>query len=187
MRSYTRALAEALSSRPSFRDEIDSKFIHMLYLTCPLHDIGKVGIPDSVLLCPGRLSEEQYEIMKAHTTIGAETLEAAMQQYGGVPFLQMARDVALTHHERWDGKGYPHGLAGEEIPLCGRIVAVADVYDALRSRRVYKDAFSHPIARGIIVDGRGTQFDPRIVDAFLDCEGRFAELHDEFTEQLLYA
>ena len=156
IRSYARILADELANHEEFRDEIDADFIEMIYATSPLHDIGKIGIPDSVLLNPGRLTDEEFDIMKTHTTIGAETLDAAIHQYSGVDFLLMARDIALTHHERYDGTGYPRGLAGEDIPLCGRIVSVADVYDALRSKRVYKESFSQHIARDIILEGRGT-------------------------------
>ena len=117
--------------------------MRLIYVTSPLHDIGKVAMPDSVLLKPGPLTDEEFEIMKTHTTHGAETLDAALAQYPSARFLRMARDIAASHHEWYDGTGYPHGLEGEAIPLCGRIVALADVYDALTSRRVYKDAFSH--------------------------------------------
>jgi putative two-component system response regulator len=143
VRSYSRLIARRLTGLERFRTQVDAEFIRLIYLTSPLHDIGKVGIPDSVLLKPGRLSDREFEIMKTHTTIGADTLDAAAQQFPGVRFLEMAREIALTHHERYDGSGYPSGLSGDEIPLSGRIVALADVYDALTSKRVYKQAFSH--------------------------------------------
>ena len=161
--------------------EIDAEFIRLIYQTSPLHDIGKVAIPDFVLLKPGRLSNAEFEIMKSHTTLGAETLDAALQRFPEARFLRMARNIAATHHERWDGTGYPLGLKGEEIPLCGRIVALADVYDALTSKRCYKEAFSHLIARSIIEKDTGTHFDPRIVAAFLAAEDEFLSIQRRFS------
>src|SRR5262249_4906850 len=159
MREYARILAEELSHYPEFHDEIDGQYIDLLYLTTPLHDIGKVAIPDSILLKPGPLTAEEIEVMRTHTILGAQTLGEVCSQYSRAGYMTMARDIALTHHEWWNGKGYPFGLAGEKIPLCGRITAVADVYDALTSKRAYKDAFSHETACGMISRGGGTQFD----------------------------
>jgi len=182
VRNYARIVAARLGELDRFREQIDAEFVRLVYLTSPLHDIGKVGIPDSVLLKPGRLSDREFDIMKTHTTIGAETLEAALRQYPGARFLHLARDIALTHHEQFDGTGYPGGLAGENIPLCGRIVAVADVYDALTSKRVYKQALGHDIARGIILKERVSHFDPDVVDAFIEDEDRFVEIHERTAE-----
>jgi putative two-component system response regulator len=182
IRAYCYALATQLAQTQKYRGVIDGDFAQMLYLTSPLHDIGKVGIPDAILLKPGRLTPEEFEIMKQHSPIGAATLEAAANAYPGAKFLQMARDIALTHHERFDGAGYPHGLRGETIPLCGRIVAVADVYDALTTRRVYKPAYSHEVARSIIVEGRGTHFDPDMVDAFLAIEEQVLDIKSQFCD-----
>ena len=176
MREYSRVLAEELSRTKKYSDTIDADYVRTIFVTSPIHDIGKVGIPDYVLLKPGRLTPEEYEIMKQHTVIGAQTLDAAMHGLPSAGFLRFARDIAWTHHERFDGTGYPRGLAGEDIPLCGRIVAVADVYDALTTKRVYKEAFSHERARSIIIDGRGTAFDPDIVDAFLARETDFLDI-----------
>ncbi len=173
VRNYCRVLAQKMALQPRYADELDGEFIGLLYATSPLHDIGKVGIPDCVLLKPGLLTDDEFKIMKTHAALGAETLKAALDQFPQAKFLKMARDIAATHHERWDGKGYPNGLKGEEIPLCGRIMALADVYDALSSKRVYKDAYSHEVARKIILEGRGTQFDPDVVSAFLACEDQF--------------
>ena len=180
MREYCRVLAEELSGWRQFHDELDGDFVQLLYLTCPLHDIGKVGIPDSVLLKPGKLTADEFEIMKLHTTIGGETLAAATRAHPEAQFLAMARDIALTHHERFDGKGYPFGLKGLDIPLCGRLTALPDVYDALTSQRVYKPRYSHATAREIILEGAGTQFDPDVVKAFLHCEDDIIAISREF-------
>jgi putative two-component system response regulator len=180
MRSYSRVLARYLSKLPKFADEIDADYVRMIYLTSPLHDIGKVGIPDSVLLKPARLSDREFDMMKEHTVIGASTLDAALQHHPEADFLQMGRDIALTHHERWDGSGYPQGLSGRDIPLCGRIVALADVYDAMTSKRVYKDAFGHDVVRSMIVSESGTHFDPDIVQAFLATEDEFIAIRKQF-------
>ncbi|HET6247637.1 MAG TPA: response regulator [Tepidisphaeraceae bacterium] len=182
VRAYSRVLAKHLAELDKFRSEISAEYIRLIYLTSPLHDIGKVGIPDSVLLKPGRLSDREFEIMKTHAMLGAQTLDAAMKQFPGVKFLQMARDIAATHHERFDGTGYSNRLAGCAIPLCGRIVALADVYDALTSRRVYKDAIGHDIARSIILSESGAHFDPDIVEAFAVREREFAAIRLEFAE-----
>jgi putative two-component system response regulator len=182
VRCYARALAQQLRTNPKYECVIGNKFIQLIYLTSPLHDIGKVGIPDSVLLKPGRLTPEEFEVMKTHAALGAETLDAALRAYPNADFLEMARDIAVSHHERFDGGGYPAGLRGEEIPLCGRLVALADVYDALTSRRVYKDAFTHQTARSMILEESGSHFDPDIVDAFLECEREFLEIRERYAE-----
>jgi len=183
VRNYSRMLATDLMAHGRFPDEITPTFIQLLYLTSPLHDIGKVAIPDGVLLKPGRLDADEFEIMKTHSAHGARTLDLALQEHPGAEFLHMARDIAESHHERPDGTGYPKGLAGEEIPLCARIFAVADVYDALVSKRVYKEAFSHERARQIILEGTGTQFDTNVVEAFVRCEERFLEIVATHQEQ----
>jgi putative two-component system response regulator len=182
VRSYCRALAEHLRQTPKYRDRIDDEYVRLIYQTSPLHDIGKVAIPDCVLLKAGRLDEQEFEMMKAHAACGAATLEAAMARYPNARFLKMARDIALTHHEKWNGSGYPNGLAGEDIPLCGRLVALADVYDALTSRRVYKEAFTHATARSIILEDRGGHFDPDVVDAFLASERLFLDIRQRYAD-----
>jgi putative two-component system response regulator len=173
MREYSRILADELSRWPKYKDVIDGDYVQLVYLTSPLHDIGKVGIPDSVLLKPGRLTPEEFDVMKTHTTLGGATLQSVAQARPDARFLSMANEIAMTHHERFDGKGYPHGLKGEDIPLCGRVVSLADVYDALTSKRVYKPAYSHDTARNIILEGNGIQFDPDVVQAFLNREQEF--------------
>lgn len=182
VRNYSRMLAQHLCQHPDFRNRIDTSFIRLIYSTSPLHDIGKVGIPDAVLLKPGKLTKEEFAIMQRHTTIGAETLEAACRKFPQAEFLHMAKEIAAWHHERWNGSGYPDGLEGEEIPLAARIVSVADVYDALTTKRVYKEAFPHEEAIRLIVEGRGTQFDPRIVDAFLQLSDRFNTIRERLSD-----
>jgi response regulator RpfG family c-di-GMP phosphodiesterase len=176
VQTYCRVLAEHLRVTKAFGDQIDETFVELIHNTSPLHDIGKVAIPDHVLLKPGRLSEEEFAIMENHARVGAETLEAAIEQYPHARFLHMARDIALTHHEKCNGTGYPNQLAGEAIPLAGRIMAVADVYDALTSKRVYKGAYSHAIARDIIQKDSGKHFDPAVVDAFTACGDEFEQI-----------
>ena len=142
IREYCRVLTEQLGKSKKYRGQIDGEFVRLIYLSSPLHDIGKVGVPDRVLLKPGRLTRDEFEIMKRHAQIGGETLDAAVASHQGAGFLKVASQIAWTHHEKFDGTGYPRGLKGTEIPLCGRIVAVADFYDALTTQRVYKEAYS---------------------------------------------
>lgn len=179
---YIRALAEHLRTHPRFAAELDDETIDLLYKSAPLHDIGKVGIPDAILLKPGKLTEEEFSVMKGHATIGADALEIAEQELGGNSFLRLAREISLTHHEKWDGSGYPTGLRGDEIPVSGRLMAVADVYDALISKRVYKPAFSHEKAMEIIREGRGRHFDPDIIEAVEAIEATFREIAENFSD-----
>jgi putative two-component system response regulator len=182
MREYCRVLAERLASHPKFRDQIDADYINLIYRTSPLHDIGKVGIPDSVLLKAGPLTDAEFQTMKVHVRLGAETLEAAAEVQPDAEFLRMAREIVWTHHERYDGSGYPQGLIAEQIPLCGRIVALADVYDALTARRVYQNTLVHDLAKSIIVQSRGIHFDPDVVDAFLEAEADFMNIQQCFAD-----
>lgn len=165
---YMRALARELQNHPRFRSFLTDSNIEMLYKSAPLHDIGKVGIPDKILLKPGKLTPDEFEIMKTHTTLGRDAIEHAEETLGAnVDFLRIAKEIALSHHEKWDGSGYPQGLSGEAIPISARLMALADVYDALINRRVYKEPMPHSEAMRIIAAGRGSHFDPDIVDAFL--------------------
>ena len=174
---YVRCVATELSRETRFRDRLDARAIEMMFKSAPLHDIGKVGIPDAVLLKPGKLTAEEFEIMKTHTTLGKQALTAAAGATNGTSdFLKCAIDIIGGHHEKWDGAGYPEGLKGEQIPLSARVMAIADVYDALTTERVYKPAMSHAEAKAIIVAGRGKHFDPAVVDAFLRCEAEFIEI-----------
>lgn len=166
MRSYTQILVEQLAACEPYRDQIDERFIADMFQSSPLHDIGKVGIPDVILLKPGQLTTAEFEIMKRHTTIGAEALEEASAHTDSGGFLTMAAEIARFHHERFNGSGYPSGLNGRDIPLCARIVALADVYDALTSARVYKSAFEPSVAQAMIEQEDGEHFDSVIVDAF---------------------
>lgn len=187
VRIYSRALAADMATQDKFAGRITPGFVQLIYYTSPLHDIGKVAIPDHVLLKPGRLDDREFQIMKTHAQEGARTLDLALKEHPGTEFLCMARDIAGSHHERPDGTGYPRGLLRDEIPLCARIFAVADVYDALVSKRVYKRAFTHDIAKSIILDGTGTQFDTDVVEAFLRCEEQFKQIirdHEEPEEAL---
>ena len=183
VRNYARLLAQEVALRPEYTSVVTGNFIQTIYQTSPLHDIGKVAIPDCVLLKPGRLNDEEFEIMKTHTTlvVGPDTAGGSSQEHPGAEFLQMASQIALTHHERFDGSGYPAGLKEQEIPLCGRIMAVADVYDALTSKRVYKSAFDHLVASSIIREGSGHHFDPVLVEVFHTLELQFARTQAAFS------
>lgn len=171
--NYVLALTQQLSTQGPYQHLLNPASVEMLYRCAPLHDIGKVAIRDLILLKPGRLTPEEFEEMKQHVTFGAKALEVAEGTQGESLFLQFAREIILGHHERWDGKGYPHGLQSSDIPLPGRIMAVADVYDALISHRVYKPAYSHTQAVEIIVEGSGSHFDPVVVDAFIALGDQF--------------
>ena len=180
---YVKALAQHLSTHPKFSAQLTDTYIQMLFKSAPLHDIGKVGIPDHILLKPGRFEPHEFEVMKTHTTLGRDAIEHAEKQLGmRVDFLSMAKEIALSHQEKWDGSGYPQGLAGEAIPLSARLMAVADVYDALISRRVYKDGMSHDKAVTIIQEGRGTHFDPDIADAFVSLQDEFRAIAARFVD-----
>jgi len=174
--NYVKALALELRKQKKFIDFLNEDAIELMYLSVPLHDIGKVGIPDNILLKPGKLSEEEFEIMKKHTTFGHDTIFLARSKLDNNAFLKFADDVAYTHHEKWDGSGYPRGLKGEEIPIIGRLMAIADVYDAIISKRVYKNAMNHNDAKNIIIEGKGSHFDPDIVDAFIAIEEAFENI-----------
>jgi putative two-component system response regulator len=180
---YVRALAVHLQRQPHFSHLLTRTNIELIFKSAPLHDIGKVGVPDSILLKPGRLTAEEFEVMKLHPALGKEAIEHAEQQMGrSAPFLHFAKEIAGSHQEKWDGSGYPEGLAGESIPISARLMAVADVYDALVSRRVYKPGMSHEAASEIIHAGRGTHFDPEIVDAFVDIQAQFREIAARFSD-----
>jgi len=180
---YVRSLARHLQSHPRFAGQLSDADIELIYKSAPLHDIGKVGIPDRILLKPGRLSADEFEVMKTHTTLGRDAISKAEALFGiGGSFLRFAKEIAYSHQEKWDGSGYPLGLSGEHIPLSARLMAVADVYDALISPRVYKPAFSHEQAVSEMSAGRGSHFDPDILDAFLALQDEFQSIAQRFAD-----
>ena len=175
-RMFCRTIAEQLRRNTFYEDTISDAYLEDIFHAAPLHDIGKVGIADSILLKPGKLTPEEFEIMKTHSMIGANTLLTVSNKYPKNTFVNMGIAIARAHHEKWDGSGYPDGLAGEDIPLAGRIMALADVYDALRSKRPYKEPFSHEKSCAIILEGKGRHFDPAVIEAFEEVEDRFAQI-----------
>lgn len=180
---YVRALADQLRGHPDYAASLTPETIDLLYKSAPLHDVGKVGVPDAILLKPGRHTPEEFERMKLHTVYGRDALKSAEAMLGENSFLHLAQEIAYTHHEKWDGTGYPNGLQGKSIPISGRLMALADVYDALISKRVYKPAFPHEKAKDIILEGRAGHFDPDIVDAFLTVESEFLRIAKEFRDR----
>lgn len=180
--NYVRVLAQKLRHHPRFSHFLDDdKIIELLYKSAPLHDIGKVGIPDKILLKPGRFEPEEFEVMKQHPALGRSAILNAEYELGlEVPFLKYAKEIAYAHQEKWDGSGYPLGLSGDNIPISARLMAVADVYDALISRRVYKEGMSHEQAVKLIIEGRGSHFDPDVTDAFLELQDDFIAIAAKF-------
>lgn len=178
--TYVRELAIELQKTEKYKDIITKEMVENLYKSAPLHDVGKISIPDSILKKPGKLTDEEYTFMKTHTTNGKNAFAEAELVLGNNSFLKTASEIAYSHHEKWDGSGYPLGLKGEEIPLSGRIMAIADVYDALSSKRVYKDAISHEKVIEIMVEGSGSHFDPYIIEnAFLKIKDKFKEISEK--------
>jgi putative two-component system response regulator len=173
-----KAIALKLSGHKDYSSHITSTYAENIFYSCPLHDIGKVAIPDSILLKPARLTPEEFEIMKTHTVLGAKTLNAVLDKYPHNRFIKMGIAIALHHHERWDGKGYPNGLAADKIPLSARIMSVVDVYDAVRSKRCYKPSVAHNETCEIIVSGSGSQFDPDITAAFLEIQDEINRIYE---------
>ncbi len=183
--SYVRALADRLRAHPRFVGRLTDDYIDLLAKSAPLHDIGKVGIPDHILLKPGKLTAEEWAIMKTHARLGSEAIEQAERDaVQPVAFLAIAKEIAHWHHEKWDGSGYPDGLAGEAIPIPARLMALADVFDALISRRVYKPPMPFEQARDIILGDRGRHFDPDVVDAFLDVFPEFVAIAQRYRDAL---
>ncbi|HSQ41986.1 MAG TPA: HD domain-containing phosphohydrolase [Fibrobacteraceae bacterium] len=200
MKEYARIIAQSLSTMPKFRDSVTPAFVQDVYIAAPLHDIGKVGTKDEILRKRGKLSGEEFELMKMHTIVGGDLMAELEEKLPGTSFFSRGREIAYHHHQRWDGTGYPnilnlgksviyfvepgvgHPLKGEEIPLSARIVALADVYDALRSRRVYKEPFTHEVARDMILQEKGKHFDPDVVDAFLAAEAEILQIAVNFKD-----
>jgi HD-GYP domain-containing protein (c-di-GMP phosphodiesterase class II) len=181
--NYVRAIAEALKKDGHYLDILTKEFIDLLYMSAPLHDIGKVGVPDDILLKPGRLTPQEMELMKQHAEFGRNIIFSTAQRIEGDNFLVIASDIAATHHEKWDGTGYPRGLSGQDIPLAGRIMAVADIYDALISRRCYKEPFPHSVATGMMRELRGITFDPVVLDTFFRIEDKIIDIAERFKDE----
>jgi adenylate cyclase len=180
---YVRAIAEQLRKTGCYADTLTPEFIRLLFMSAPLHDIGKVGVPDNILLKPGPLTADEMEIMKRHADFGRQIILSTSQNIDGDNFLTIASEIAGTHHEKWDGTGYPQGLAGQDIPLSGRIMAAADIYDALISRRCYKEPFTHAHATGLMRELHGKTFDPAVLDAFFAIEAEIVAIAEQFKDE----
>jgi putative two-component system response regulator len=179
--NYVKMLAMKLKNNPRFKHILTDENIELLYKSAPLHDIGKVGVPDHILLKPGKLTPQEFEIMEKHTVFGRDAILAAEKRLESpTSFLTFAREIAYSHQEKWDGSGYPEGLTGDDIPISARLMAVADVYDALITRRIYKPAFAHEESVDIIKNGYAAHFDPDIVDAFIEIEKELYEVAQKF-------
>jgi len=183
IREYSRLIAEQMAGLSKYRGYITEAYIEDIYRSSILHDIGKVGIPDAILLKPDELTEEEFEVIKTHTILGGEALNSIDARIEGKSFLTLGKEIAYHHHEKWDGSGYPMGLKADKIPLSARMVALADVYDALTSKRFYKEAYTHEKAREIIVGLRGSHFDPDVVDVFIGVEDHFRRICRELREE----
>jgi len=182
---YSHILAQAASKKDAFRRRMSALFLDTIGDVSVLHDIGKVGIPDAILQKPGPLSAEEFQVMKTHTTIGANTIRHIQLQFPEYGFLATTYDIALRHHERWDGTGYPGGLAGETIPLSARLVALVDTFDALTSKRVYKEAMDFSTAIDLMKGDRGTHFDPGLFDVFLEVTDEFRAVHGQLADSVV--
>jgi response regulator RpfG family c-di-GMP phosphodiesterase len=182
IREYAKLIAEALAKNPKYAGHITPEYVDDIYQSSILHDIGKVGIPDAILLKPAKLSDEEFDVIKRHTILGGDAIKAIEAKIEGQSFLALGKEIAYNHHEKWDGSGYPRGLSKESIPLSARIIALADVYDALTTRRFYKEAFSHKRSRQMIVELKGTHFDPEVVDVFLALEDEFNRIRRDNQE-----
>ena len=182
LREYVRVLAQQLGTQPTYQPVIGEAFIDAIYAAAPLLDIGKVGIPDTILLKAARLEPAEWEIMKSHTLIGGDMLRAVDKEHPGNIFIRTGIEIAEGHHEKWDGSGFPRGTSGESIPLAARIVALADVYDSLTSPRGHKTPFTHDQARQVLIDGAGRHFDPEVVNAFLVIEPEFVRIRRRFQD-----
>ncbi|GHT23923.1 two-component system response regulator [Planctomycetales bacterium] len=180
---YVQVLGTAALDSSRFAGKIDEKAVESMVTAAPLHDVGKVGIPDNILNKPGKLTDEEFTIMKQHVVIGEKALVTAVQELGFESFLDTACDMATSHHERYDGRGYIKGLAGDNVPLSARIMSIADVYDALCAKRVYKDPMPHEKACNIIIEGQGTQFDPDLTELFKQKHEAFAEINQQYNDE----
>ncbi len=183
IREYAKIIAQELAKNIKYRNIITPDYIENIYQSAILHDIGKVGIPDAVLLKPDKLTDKEFEIIKRHTIFGGDAIKAIEYRIEGRSFLEMGKEIAYNHHEKWDGSGYPAGLKGDEIPLSARIVALADVYDALTTERFYKRAYTHEKSSQIIIDLKAVHFDPAIVDVFLQLKDEFERIRQELIKE----
>ena len=181
-KEYVRLLAEELAKREKYQEILTAGYIELIYHSAPLHDLGKVAITDSILLKPGKLTDEEFEVMKTHTSIGEKTIMETQQRLEETQMLDVAREIAGGHHEKWDGTGYPRGLQGDDIPLSARMMALADVYDALVSKRPYKEPIPHDDVVEMIVKGAAQHFDPDLVEVFSEVSGEFQEIANRFSE-----
>ncbi|WP_432451941.1 MULTISPECIES: HD-GYP domain-containing protein [unclassified Agarivorans] len=179
---YIKLLAEYLREQGFYTAQLDNDFVELLFKSAPLHDIGKVGVPDAILLKSGPLDATEWQEMQKHSEYGRDAILKAEKEYGPSSFLSIAKEIAYNHHEKWDGSGYPRGLSGEQIPLSARLMAIADCYDALINKRSYKQAFSYQSAKEIILQGRGSHFEPALVDAFIALEASFIKIAQQFAE-----
>jgi response regulator RpfG family c-di-GMP phosphodiesterase len=182
IREYVRILAGELANHPKYHSYITNNYINDLYESSILHDIGKVAVPDKILRKPGKLTMLEYEVIKTHTTLGGDALKEVEAKVVGQSFLTIAKEIAYYHHERWDGNGYPQGLKGDEIPLSARITALADFFDALTSKRIYKASFSVAQTKALVIEGKGSQFDPDVVDAFLTRINEFVHIRERIVD-----
>ncbi|HIM94041.1 MAG TPA: HD domain-containing protein, partial [Campylobacterales bacterium] len=182
-KSYVKALAQYLYDNNFYRDVLNQNFILYLYEAAPLHDIGKIGIPDAILKKEGNLTPDEYKIMQKHPELAKAVIEKAMKFYDKNIFLDMAYNIAYYHHERWDGQGYPLGLEKDNIPLEAQLMALADIYDSLISKRCYKEAYAYDEVEKIIIEGRGAAFNPILVDAFIEIKDEFREIHKRYKDE----
>jgi len=180
---YVKILAEYLKDNVKYKDQLDNEFIELLFKSAPLHDIGKIGVRDSILLKPGKLDATEWEEIKMHPEYGCNAILKTEKEFGPSGFLSIAKEIIYSHHEKWDGSGYPQGLSGEQIPLSARLMALADCFDALINKRIYKNAFTYQTAKQIILEGRGKHFEPAIVDAYIALEESFIQIAEQFAEE----
>ena len=181
--AYVKLLAEELRNRGYYKEILTNDYIHNLSMAAPMHDIGKIGVPDVILQKPGKLTDEEYDIIKKHASDGGRIIEETFGHLGNEDYTEMSYQVAKYHHEKWNGKGYPEGFAEKEIPLCARIMAVADVFDAVSEKRCYRDALPLEKCYEIIESGKDKDFDPLVVEVFLDSKEKIEKLHRELTER----
>ena len=181
--AYVGIILKGMKRHNYYREILTQDYMDELLQAAPMHDIGKISTPDSILQKPGRLTDEEFDIMKKHTTSGAEIIQKTLHTMGDQDFVNLVTNVALSHHEKWNGTGYPQGLAGQDIPLCARIMAIADVFDAVSAKRCYRDAMTLEQSFKIIEEGSGTAFEPLLVDVFMELKDEVINVHDTMQAQ----